>query len=126
MGMNVMEAFKQRLKELREEAGVSMQKLADAVGVSSAAVCKWENGLAEPKVYYIVKLADFFNCSADYILGRADDFGAVVSPEADEALKLTKEERQLIADYRMVSPELKSMMKNFITSAVNLQLVFKN
>lgn len=113
-----METFKQRLKELREEAGVSMQKLAEAVGASNAAVCKWENGIAEPKVCYIIKLAEFFDCSTDYLLGRTDDLGTVISPESSVALKLTKDEYRLVTGYRVCPNEFKGVIDTAITAGL--------
>lgn len=59
-----------RIKELREEAGISQQMLAKAIGVSQKAVDYWERGVNEPKASYIIKLADFFGVSADFLLGR--------------------------------------------------------
>ena len=67
--------FGQRLKELREDAGLSMLQLAKAIGVSDAAVCKWENGLAEPKITYLVRLSEFFDCTIDYLTGKDNDYG---------------------------------------------------
>ncbi len=62
------------IKELRLEKNISQKKLADAIGVSQKAIDFWERGVNEPKAYYIVKLADYFEVSADYILGRNNFF----------------------------------------------------
>lgn len=72
-----MSKFASRLKELRQNADLSMKQLADHIQTSDASVSNWENGVNEPKAEYIVRLADFFECSADYLLGREDDFGVV-------------------------------------------------
>ena len=58
------------LKELRTEKGISQQELAKQIGVSQKAIDYWERSVNEPKASYIVKLADFFEISADYLLGR--------------------------------------------------------
>lgn len=58
---------------LREKAGVSQQKIADIVGVTQQAVGKWETGKAEPDLATVAKLAEYFNCSTDYLLGKSDD-----------------------------------------------------
>lgn len=108
-----MEQFKDRLKELREEAGVSMQQLAQVIGVSNAAVCKWENGIAEPKVSYLVKLASYFDCTIDYLAGKTDDFNATES-DTETALKLSNKEKQLITSYRKLSPRLRDLMQDTI------------
>ncbi len=64
----------QRIKELRLERGLSLQKLAEAIGVDKHAIIYWENEINEPKANYIVKLATFFNVSADYLLGLTDEY----------------------------------------------------
>lgn len=61
-----------RIKELRTERGMSQQALAKQIGVSQKAVDYWERNVNEPKASYIVLLADFFNVSSDYLLGRTD------------------------------------------------------
>lgn len=57
-----------RLLELRKERALSQAKLAKEIGVTQKAIDFWEKGINEPKVSYIVKLAYFFNVTADYIL----------------------------------------------------------
>ena len=61
-----------RNNELRKEYGISQAKLADCIGVSYAVVCYWETDRSEPTAPNIVKLADFFDVTADYLLGRSD------------------------------------------------------
>lgn len=109
-----MEEFKDRLKELRSEAGVSMEQLAQALGVSNAAICKWENGIAEPKVTYLIRLADYFECTVDYIVGKTDDFGKNRAPQAEPPIKLTQKERQLIGAFRKMGPVKKALLKQTI------------
>ncbi|MDE5911889.1 MAG: helix-turn-helix domain-containing protein [Clostridia bacterium] len=58
------------IKELRTERDLSQQKLAEAIGVSQKAIDYWERGINEPKASYIARLADFFEVSCDYLLGR--------------------------------------------------------
>lgn len=61
-----------RIKELRLEKQVSQKTLAQAVGVDKRAVIFWEQGVNEPKATYIKNLAEYFNVSADYLLGITD------------------------------------------------------
>ena len=60
------------IKELRCERGLSQQALAKAIGVSQKAIDYWERGINEPKASYIILLADYFNVSADFLLGRKE------------------------------------------------------
>lgn len=65
-----MKIFAERLLELRKEKNVSQATLAKAIGVSYSIVCYWETDRSEPTGVNLVKLADFFDCSVDYLLGR--------------------------------------------------------
>ena len=111
-----MEKFSTRLKELRDEAGMSMQQLADAVDVSNAAICKWENGEAEPKVGALIRLSEFFDCTIDYLVGKTDDFqtGNFSAPIVQP--KPTKKERELIECYRELSPNMKTVLEETINT----------
>lgn len=70
-----MSIFSERLRELREQKGLSMFTLAQQISVSDAAICKWENATNEPKASYISLLAEYFEVSSDYLLGLESDFG---------------------------------------------------
>lgn len=61
-----------RIKELRKEKNFSQSQLAHRIGVSQKAVDYWELGTNEPKASYIVKLAELFEVSADFLLGIDD------------------------------------------------------
>ena len=63
----------QRLKSLRLENKVTQQSVADALGVTVGNVQKFEYGTARPKLENVIKLADFFNVSRDYLVGRTDN-----------------------------------------------------
>lgn len=103
-----------RLKELREERGVSMMTLAKAIGVSDTAVCKWENQDSEPKLSYIIKLADYFNCTADYLIGRSDDFGGYIEQTQlnEEETVILKKFRSLSPQTRVIAAEIMNILKN--------------
>jgi transcriptional regulator with XRE-family HTH domain len=61
--------FAERLKELREEKGLSLQALAKEVKIGCSSLCRWENWQADVKGSQVVILAKYFNVSADYLLG---------------------------------------------------------
>ena len=61
-----------RLKELRTHSNLSQQKMADVLGISRSAVAMWETGGSEPDNKTLEKIADYFNVSIDYLLGRDD------------------------------------------------------
>ena len=67
-----MKVFAQRLRELILEKNLTMKQLAKEINATDAAVSNWENKINEPKISYLVSLAQFFNVSADYLLGLYD------------------------------------------------------
>lgn len=67
----------QRLKELREERNISQYELAAAIQTSRTNIGRWERGSNDPSSAQIIKLAEYFGCTTDFLLGREDDFGVV-------------------------------------------------
>ena len=59
-----------KLKELREEIGYSQMQVAEAINTHQRNIGRWEKGENEPTSSFIIKLADFFNVSTDFLLGR--------------------------------------------------------
>jgi transcriptional regulator with XRE-family HTH domain len=61
-----------KLRSLREERKINQQKIAMDLQISQASVSKYEIGSAEPDIGTIVKLAEYFNVSTDYLLGVSE------------------------------------------------------
>ena len=66
-----------RIKQLRCEHNLSQRALAQKIGASQKAVDLWEKGINEPKAGIVAALANVFECTTDYLLGREDDMGTV-------------------------------------------------
>lgn len=64
--------FKDRLKDLRVERGISQMQLAKELKLSQSAIAKWELGKTEPTASAIIAVAKFFNETTDFILGVKD------------------------------------------------------
>lgn len=60
----------QRIRDLRKQKRMSQTELAKSAGVSQTTVTAWETGKAEPSSSAVAKLADIFNVTTDYLLGR--------------------------------------------------------
>lgn len=61
-----------KLKQLRKERNLKQTELADAIGISLRAYQYYESGERNPDIIILEKLADYFNVSTDYLLGRMD------------------------------------------------------
>ncbi len=64
--------FAKRLKDLREEQGLSQMGLAKATGISQSSIARWELEKADPTASALITLAVFFGESVDYLLGLYD------------------------------------------------------
>ena len=64
--------FFERLYELRVESGLSRTQLAEKLNVSVRLISYWENGQRECDFDMLIKIADLFSVSIDYLLGRKD------------------------------------------------------
>ncbi len=89
------------LKSIREKKGVSQFEIAKYLGVVRSTICQYENGKRKPDPETLIKLANFFGVSTDYLLGRSDDFGNVTINGIAPAL--SDEERELLALFRKMT-----------------------
>ena len=61
-----------KLKELREERGLTQKQLATALGLNSVTYLHYEKDQREPPLFLLVEFAKFFDVSTDYLLGLKD------------------------------------------------------
>lgn len=52
---------------------ISNKTLSSAIGVSSGNISDWKSGKSKPNIDAITKIADYLDCSVDYLLGRTDN-----------------------------------------------------
>lgn len=97
-----------RINLLRTENQLSQAKLAEKIGSSQKAVDYWEKGASDPTAKFVIAMANCFGCSADYLLGREDDFGNV-NIESD----LSADEKALLYYFRSISKEQKHQLLQF-------------
>lgn len=65
-------AFAEKLGLLRREKGLSQRRAASDLGISQALLSHYENDAREPKLEFVVKVCDYYNVTADFLLGRTD------------------------------------------------------
>lgn len=88
--------FQERLTELMTEKGLNTVSLSAAVGVSDETVRRWRNGQRYILLPQLVKLADYFHCSLDYLAGRTDnllDYTVRSLPPFFDRLRFVMEEK---------------------------------
>ena len=67
-----MSVFATQLKELRTSKGTTQKATAEFLSMTEQAYQKYEYGMREPNFETLTKLADYFDVSTDYLLGRSD------------------------------------------------------
>lgn len=71
--MDNRNVFAQRLLELRRKNNLSLMSLGLHLGISNQAVSLLEKGKRSPSFEILIAIADYFNVSLDYLVGRSDD-----------------------------------------------------
>ena len=69
----LMTKFQERLIALRKTAGISQTELGEIVGLAQRTISNYENKESEPSIETLIKLADYFDVSVDYLIGRIDN-----------------------------------------------------
>ena len=86
--------FGHRLNQLRLQRGLSMQALAEVVGLKNkSSIALFESESSAPSADVLVALADYFGVSLDYLVGRSDD----PRRQEYESIRLQKERSEIIA-----------------------------
>lgn len=104
------------LKRLREEKGVSQQKVANAIGSTQQSVHRYEKGDYEPDIHTMILLASYFNTSIDYLAGNTEIRRKI---EAVEKYELNREESELIDKYRELSPQYRQSLIIVLDTLLN-------
>lgn len=68
-----------RINELRTAHGLTQVEFAKHLSVSKQTVSNWENNNIQPSIDMLVKIADYFGVSTDYLLGRSNEYKLDVS-----------------------------------------------
>lgn len=85
-----------RIKELREDRDLRQSDVARATGIDQRTISNYETGRSNPDSYALIKLADFFEVSVDYLLGRTD-----------RDLATSEEKKQAIEEIQTLLDDLK-------------------
>lgn len=104
------------IKILRDEYGVSQQKLADEIGMSQQSVNAYENSSVEPDIRTLVKIAVFFETSVDFVVGNTSIRRKI---EIVNEFDLNKQETEHIVHYRRLSTATRKIIDDLISDKLN-------
>jgi transcriptional regulator with XRE-family HTH domain len=101
--------FRERLRSLRESKDLTQSALGEILNVSKQTISNYENGVSSPDQDSLSRLADYFNVSTDYLLGRTDDPRTL---------------RDRLAEAAQDDPELREFWEAFLSKR-DLRLAFR-
>ena len=103
------EGMAQRIKELRKEKGLTLEQVADIVGVGKSTVRKWETGMiANMKRDKISNLAKALDTTPAYLMGWSEN-ESQEQPSPDKQ-ELTEGERKWLELYHQISDDAKKLL----------------
>ncbi len=105
----------ENLKKLREEKGLSQQKLANQLGLTQQSIYSYENDVYEPDISTLIQMAAFFDTSVDYLIGNAETRNKI---EIVEKYNLNKEEEDVINKYRSLSKKDRKSLQLILESLI--------
>ena len=106
----------ENLRKLREDAHITQKQLAEIIGVSQQSINKYENHNIEPDIETLIRIADHFGTSVDYLIGHN------TSPHKEttaQAYGLSGEEQTLLARYRALNTRQKKAVLSVIQAFRN-------
>ncbi len=110
--------FSRCLALLRREKGVSQREAAKQLGISQALLSHYENGAREPGLVFVKKACDYYNVSADFLLGRtlARDGAVIIAEDMYDA----SEEKDTVLRGSVMATLAKKLLVNSISLLFDL------
>lgn len=108
------ESMAQRIKDLRQSRGLTLEQVADVVGVGKSTVRKWETGMiANMKRDKIASLANALGTTPEYLMGWTTEKNSPHEPE------LTEGERQVLELFRQIPEDQQPVVLAMIRAALS-------
>lgn len=96
------------IKKIKKKYGLTQVQLSKITGTSQKTISNYENNKTEPDINFILKLSDYLKTTTDAILGHE-------VPYLLDKSTLTPEQRDLVEQIKILSPENCNRVKDFIT-----------
>ncbi len=108
-----MENFAERLRTIRKNTNMTQVDVAKKTGLSQSNINTWERGRSLPLPEGLIKLADCFGCSVDYILGRESEDSIIIVND--------KQKSEIEELYEKLDRQNKIMVLGYITALLQKQ-----
>lgn len=114
--------YMEKLKELRKINNLRQKDVAEFLNISITGYASWEQGLSEPNIDNLIKLADFYNTTVDYLINREEEDGRIIIQEPE----LLNDEKNLLTNYRKLPADLKESAQEYLKSLNNINIKHNN
>lgn len=109
-----MKSFTENLKNLILQSEKLQTNICKEMNISKQKLTNWKSGYTEPNLNDLTMLANYFDVTVDFLIGRTDDFG--VNTAAPMSDGLSSEERKLIAIYKSLSPDMRETLWSLLAT----------
>lgn len=112
-------AINETLKQLRNKKGLNQSETAEELGVSLSSYQKYERdkGCVTPSLDVLMRIADYFNVSTDYLLGREKKEQTAIEQLAGE-FDMSALEREILSGYVNLPKEMRGDLMEFLHKSV--------
>lgn len=114
--------YMEKLKELRKINNLRQKDVAEFLNISITGYASWEQGLSEPNIENLIKLADFYNTTVDYLINREEEDGRIIIQEPE----LPNDEKNLLTNYRKLPADLKESAQEYLKSLNSINIKHNN
>ena len=121
-----MTTFASRLQQLRAEHNWSQLRCARQLGVKRSSVANWEVGRAEPNIKMLHMIADTFQVSVDYLIGRSDIRHATADAPSQTSLDAILYDRDIWLDAHPLTTEDKHIILAVIRAVRSIRTSYSS
>lgn len=104
-----------RLRELRQNRYITIKELSRIMGISESAISLYEHGKRQPDYETVIKFADYFNVSVDYLLGRTISIEESSPAPTSDNIPLQTREQKHLETYRALNESGKDAVDSYTT-----------
>ena len=112
--MNMKNFKMNNLKTLREKKNITQIKLSVDIGLSQEIISHYEIGQSKPNIENLIKIADYFHCSTDYLLNRTNIPNVIENVNTSDI-----EISDIVTKYKSLNPSNKESFKSYIEYLCN-------
>lgn len=112
--------FNKILKEIMQEKNISQKQLSEYTGIPASSIASWfGKQSSSPSIDAVTKIADFFGCTIDYLVGRESEDGAIVIQQSDS---LSENEIKVLDMFRTLNVRRQGLAMVYIAALYDSQV----